>query len=177
MLLLFLLLLLLRWLLPLLSTLCRLPRPLSPPCILPSASLPAAAGLSSRLSCCWCSLNKLQALIQPGRGCYRRPPLAIFRTAFDGVRPCHLIQDILTVLSVVVVHHRLWFCLHPTKDVHTCVQVLRMQTFILGFPWYTVRAASLQHLCVEQPCLLFHRGGNSCFCLPVVPTRLYNTFI
>ena len=30
--------------------------------------------------------------------------------------------------------------------------VLRMQTFFLSFPWYTVRVASLQQLCVEQLC-------------------------
>ena len=39
------------------------PQPLSPPCFLPSAPLSAAAGLSSKLSCCWCFLNKMRALI------------------------------------------------------------------------------------------------------------------
>ena len=79
-------LLLLRWLFLLLPTLCRLLRPLSPPCILPSA-LPAAAGLSSGLSCCWCFLNKMWALIQARSRMSQKTPLTIFRTAFDGVSP------------------------------------------------------------------------------------------
>ena len=75
-------------------------------------------------------------------------------------------------IGVVVVNHR--FCLCPTKGVHTCVQVLRMQTLFLGFPWYTVRVASPH--CVEQLRCCFTEG-NSCFCLPMVPTRRYNTTI
>ena len=42
-------------------------------------------------------------------------------TAFDGVCPRHLVRDAHAVLGVVVVHHKLWLCLHPTKGTHTCV--------------------------------------------------------
>ena len=44
------------------------------------------------------------------------------RTAIrDRNTPLHLVQDVLTVLAVVVVHHRLSFGLRPTKGAHTCV--------------------------------------------------------
>ena len=114
---------------------------------------------------------------QPGRGFYRRPPLAIFMYRLWRSTPSHLVR-VLAVLCVVVVNHRLWFCLRPTKGAHTCVQVLRMQTFFLGFPWYTVRVASLQHFCVEQLRLLFHGGGTLVFVCPWCQTgdiiQLYN---
>ena len=57
------LLLLLRWLPSLLHL---VPTVAAPPCILSSAPLPAAAGLYSGLSCCWCSLKK-DADIDPAR--------------------------------------------------------------------------------------------------------------
>ena len=114
--------LLLQWLLPLLPTLCRLPQPLYPPCIPPSAPLPAAAGHSSGPSYSWCApWIKCGHWSQPGRGCYRRPPLAIFVYRLWRSTPLHLVWDVHVVLSVVVVHHRLWFCIRPIKGAHTCV--------------------------------------------------------
>ena len=110
-------------------------------------------------------------LSQPGQGCYRRPPPDIFRPAFDRVHPCHLVRDVLTVLSVVV-HHRLWFCLRPTKGAHTCVHgaqdadilprlsLLHIQNHITSAPNSFAR-------CFTEE--------KSCFCLPMVPTRWYNT--
>ena len=113
---------------------------------------------------------------QPGRGFYRRPPLAIFMYRLWRSTPSHLVR-VLAVLCVVVVHHRLWFCLRPTKGAHTCVQVLRMQTFFLG--WYTVRVASFQHLrVVNSSARCFMEGGTPVFvcpwCQPGYLIQLYN---
>ena len=90
--------------------LCLLPtmywplQPLSSQCNLPSAPLSAAAGLSSGLSCCWCSLNKMWTLI-PAWSRMLQKIATGHLSAFDRVRPRHLVQDILAVLGVVV-HHR-----------------------------------------------------------------------
>ena len=127
----------------------------------------AGMKINTRPCCCCTPWIRCRHWSLPGRGCYRRLPLAIFayRTAFDRVCPRHLVRDIHATLCIDV-HHRLWFCLRPTK---VCT-VLRMQTFFLGFPWYTFKVASLQHFGVEW-------RGNSRFCLPMVPTRLCNTTI
>ena len=43
------------------------------------SSFAAAAGLSSKLSCCWCTpWIRCRHWSQPGQGCYSRPRLAIF---------------------------------------------------------------------------------------------------
>ena len=89
----------------------------------------------------------------------------------------HLVQDVHTVFCVVEVNHRLWFCLRPTKGAHTCVHGAQDASFFLSFPWYTVRVTSFHYGRVEQLRSLFHGGGNSRCCLPLVPKRQYDTTI
>ena len=163
-------LLLLWWLVLLLPTLCRLPRPLSPPCILPSAPLPAAA--SPAAGAPWIRCGHWSQSGRGGGGCYRNrhrpscvPPLMEC--------PRHLVQDVLAV-SVLLYITESGFAFVPLKVPTTVCIVLRMQTFFLGFTWYTVRAASFQHRTAP---LTVSRRRNSRFCLAMVPTRLYNTTI
>ena len=102
------------------AQLCSLLRPLSPPCILPSAPLDSPA---------WS----------------RRRMLKKTATGSDS-----------------------GFAFAPLKVPTAVCTVLRMQTSFLGFHCYTVRVASTAPLAVS-------RRGNSRLCLPMVPTRLYNT--
>ena len=133
----------------------------SPPCILPSAPLPDAAGISSGLSCCWCTpWTRSGHWSQSGWRCYRRPPLAIFVYRL-WVHPHHLVRDVHATLGIVIVHHRLWFCHCPSKGAHTCVHSAQDADILsrLSLVHGQSRITTLQHLCVEQLHLL-HGGGE-----------------
>ena len=82
--------------------------------------------------------------------------------AFDRICPCHLVQDILVVLGVVVVHHTLWFCLHRVKVLTPVCTELRIQTFFLCFPWCTVRVASphFNAFVLNSSACCFTEGGT-----------------
>ena len=147
--------LLLLWLLlQLLPTLCQL----SPPCILPSAPLPAAAGLSSRLSCYWCTpwikCGQVEDVIEDGVG----PPI------WSGTSTLY------------------WCCCSTSQTLALPSPHYRCPHLCAGaqdadfLPWLSL-VQSQSRIRVEQLRLLYQEAGNSHFCLPMVPTRLYNATI
>ena len=110
--------------------------------LVPTAAAPFPSmysAFSSSASCCRTFLRALLLLvllqwdagIDPNQVEYVIEDHHWLSYAFDGVRPCHLVRDVLTLLGVVVVHHRLWCCLLPTKGAHTCVHTAQDAFYIL----------------------------------------------
>ena len=110
---------------------------------------------------------------QPGRECYSRPPLATFADRLWWSTPSHPVRDLHTVLSVVIVHHRLWFCLHPTKGAHTCVHGAQDADILPR-----LSPESHHHAVLNSSACCFTEGGAPIFvcpwCQPGYIMQLYN---
>ena len=123
---------------------------------------------SSGLSCCWCSLNMMWALIPAEEKDVKgdrhwpssAPPVMEYSLASGPGCPRRTWCYCCTSQTLV--------CLRPTKGAHSCVHGAQDADILplLSLPHSQSRINS------SSRC---SRRGNSRLCLPMVPTRLYNT--
>ena len=98
---------------------------------------------------------------QPGLECFKTSTCA----AFHGVYPWCLIQDIHSVLRVVIICHWLWLCFRPFGDAHTYVHGAQNAHIL---PRLSLVNGERR---ISSACP-FAKGGNSRLVFPRVPTRL-----
>ena len=83
-------------------------------------------------------------------------------SAFDRIRPPHMVQDVHAVLGDVVVHHRLLLCLRPTKGAQTCVHSAQNANILPQLS--LVHRVASPHLSSSACC--FTEGGTPIFVCP-----------